>query len=161
MHPRTWPLFVLVLSSMFVVAAPADASPAGHRPFTISGLAITPPVGGFGATPVGSCNLVTDEGCQAKTFTVENVGARTIFIDGFGIANAGANNFALVSGTPGSGCEFLPLVAGHWALFPGSSCIISVVSSPPKRGLTSNELEIWYGSQSSPIAIVSLLAVGV
>jgi hypothetical protein len=157
MHvPRTCLVIALVCATLGL-AAPAAASP----PFTIRGLSVIPPVGGFGAVPVGSCNLATDAGCEPKTFTLVNVGATTIFVDGFGIANAGANNFALVQGTPGSGCEFLPLVEGHWALFPGSPCVISVVASPPTRGLTRNTLNIWFGEQSSPIALVPLLAAGI
>jgi hypothetical protein len=156
MHvPRTCLKVTLAFCAALVLAAPASASSPPSPPFTVSGLSIAQPVGAFGAIPVGSCNLVTYAGCQPKTFVLKNVGSKTIFINGFGIANAAAGNFALAAGTVGSGCEF------HWALFSGSSCTIGVVASPPAPGLATNNLDIWFEDQLSPIARVPLLATGV
>jgi hypothetical protein len=150
-------LFVLALSAVaFAVPAAADAvsHPSEH------GLRISPPVGAFGAIPVGSCDLATYAGCKIITFTVENTGSHPIAIGGFGVV-AGAENAALVPGTPGSGCEFLPLVGGLWSLAPGASCRIAVVFSPTGKGHEENELRIWVTHPSDPLAVIPLFGVGI
>ncbi|MCA1707693.1 MAG: hypothetical protein LC808_32250 [Actinobacteria bacterium] len=143
------------LACAAALATPAAAEAASG--FSVEGLKITPPVGAFGGTKVGSCDLVTYTGCPIRTFTLTNVGAEPILIGGFGIFGLTA---ALVFGSPGSGCEFLPQVGGYWSLEPGASCIISVAFSPDQRGRVENELHIWYTDQSNPIAVVPLFGVG-
>lgn len=147
----------LLLALIAAIAAPAAAASPGY---TIAGLKIQPPVGAFGAVPVGSCDLVTFAGCDLKTFTVQNVSNQTISIGGFGIAVLDPVTAALAPGAPGSGCEFLPIVGGYWTLAPSTSCQIRVAFAPTHKGLARNELHIWYLSQSEPIAIVPLSAVG-
>jgi hypothetical protein len=149
-------LGLLVALIAATVAPGAAASPG----YTIAGLKIQSPVGAFGGVPVGSCNLVTFAGCDLRTFTVQNVSDRTISIGGFGIAALDPVTAALAPGLPGSGCEFLPIVDGYWALVPNASCRIRVAFAPTQKGLVRNELHIWYLSQSEPIAIVPLFAVG-
>lgn len=148
---------VLFVALIAAIAAPAATASPGY---TIAGLKIQSPVGAFGGVPVGSCNLVTFAGCDLKTFTVQNVSDRTISIGGFGIAALDPVTAALAPGVPGSGCEFLPIVDGYWTLAPNASCRIRVAFAPPQKGLVRNELHIWYLSQSEPIAIVPLSAVG-
>jgi hypothetical protein len=143
--------------SLAILALPAEATPG----FTIAGLRITPPVGAFGATPVGGCNLVTYDGCTIKTFTVTNVGSTPILFNGFGIAGGDPLNAALVSGDPSSGCEFTTSGTGSFQLLPGESCLISVAFGPTTKGLNRNELHIWYLNQFEPIAVVPLLGVGI
>jgi hypothetical protein len=147
----------LLLALIAATAAPAAAASPGY---TIAGLKIQPPVGAFGAVRVGSCDLATFAGCDLRTFTVQNVGNQTILIGGFGIADLDPPTAALAPGAPGSGCEFLPVVGGYWTLAPNASCRIRVAFAPIQKGLARNELHIWYLSQSDPIAIVPLSAVG-
>jgi hypothetical protein len=145
---------------LVLIAATATPTAAASPGYTIAGLKIQSPVGAFGGVPVGSCNLATFAGCDLKTFTVQNVSDRTISIGGFGIADLDPVSAALAPGVPGSGCEFLPIVDGYWTLAPNASCRIRVAFAPPQKGLVRNELHIWYLSQSEPIAIVPLFAIG-
>ena len=147
----------LLVTLIAATAAPAATASPGY---TIAGLKIHVPVGAFGAVPVGSCNLATFAGCDLRTFTVQNVSDRTISIGGFGIAAVDPLNAALGPAVPGSGCEFLPIVNGYWTLAPNAWCQIRVAFAPTQKGLVRNELHIWYLSQSEPIAIVPLSAVG-
>jgi hypothetical protein len=147
----------LLFALMSAIATPAAAASPGY---TIPGLKIQPPVGAFGGVPVGSCDLVTYSGCDLRTFTVQNLSNRAIPIGGFGIAEIDPVTAVLAPGAPGSGCEFLPIVGGYWTLAPSGSCRIRVAFAPTQKGLARNELHIWYLSQSEPIAIVPLLAVG-
>jgi hypothetical protein len=147
----------LLLALIAATATPAAAASPGY---TIAGLKIQSPVGAFGAVPVGSCDLVTFAGCDLKTFTIQNVSNQTISIGGFGIAALDPLNAALGPAVPGSGCEFLPIVGDFWTLAPDASCQIRVAFAPTHKGLARNELHIWYLSQSEPIAIVPLFAVG-
>ena len=146
----------LVVTALFAIAVPSAAASPGY---TIAGLKIQG-VGAFGAVPVGSCNLLTYSGCPLRTFTVKNVGTTTIRIGGFAIADVDPLTAALGPSAPGSGCDFLPVVDGYWALSPDVSCRITVTFSPIEKGPVRNELHIWYLDQSQPIAIVPLSAVG-
>lgn len=147
----------LLIALIAATAAPAAAASPGY---TIAGLKIQSPVGAFGGVPIGSCDLVTYAGCDLRTFTVQNVGNQTISIGGFGIAALDPLNAALGPAVPGSGCESLPIVGGYWTLAPNASCQIRVAFAPTHKGVERNELHIWYLSQSEPIAIVPLSAVG-
>lgn len=149
--------FGLLVAAIFAVAVPSAAASSGY---TIAGLKIQPAIGAFGAVPVGSCNLVTYAGCTFKTFTVKNVGSETIRIGGFAIADLDPLTAALGPSAPGSGCDFLPVVDGYWALSPDASCQITVAFSPTEKGLVRNELHIWYLDQAQPIAVVPLSGVG-
>jgi hypothetical protein len=149
--------FGLLIALIFATATQAAAASPGY---TIAGLKIQPPIGVFGAVRIGSCDLVTLSGCDLRTFTVGNVGNRTIPIGGFGIADIDPLTAALAPGASGSGCEFLPVVDGYWALSPGASCRIRVAFSPTREGLMRNELRIWYLDQSKPIAVSPLFGVG-
>ena len=151
-------LTVLAVSAVaLAIPAAVEAGPG----YSVEGLRVKPPIGAFGGIQVGSCDLVTYTGCKIETFTLENVGSMTIFIGGFGIFDLDPSTAALVPGAPESGCEFLPLVGGYWALQPGESCTISVAFDPGLRGRVENELHVWYADQSSPIAVVPLFGVGV
>jgi hypothetical protein len=157
--PRSPSLRLLALTALAVaLTVPA----AGHATpgYTIEGLKIRPPIGSFGGIRLGSCDLITYAGCEIRTFTVENVGSDPILIGGFGIFDLDPSTAALLPGTPGSGCEFLPIVGGYWSLQPGASCTIGVAFSPTQKGPMKNELRIWFNDQSSPIAIVKLVGVG-
>jgi hypothetical protein len=143
-----------------LICATATHAAAASPGYTIADLKIHSPVGAFGAVPIGSCDLATFSGCDLKTVTVQNVGQRTIPIGGFGIADVDPLIAALAPGAPGSGCEFLPVVGGYWALSPGAWCRITVAFSPTEKGLMRNELRIWYLSQSEPIAVVPVFGVG-
>ena len=147
----------LLVTLIAATAAPAATASPGY---TIAGLKIHSPVGAFGSVPLGSCNLVTFAGCDLRTFTVQNVSDRTISIGGFGIAAVDPVTAALGPSIPVSGCEFLPIVGGYWTLVPNASCRIRVAFAPTQKGLVRNELHIWYLSQSEPIGIVPLSAVG-
>ena len=80
--------FGLLIALIFATATQAAAASPGY---TIAGLKIQPPIGVFGAVRIGSCDLVTFSGCDLRTFTVGNVGNRTIPIGGFGIADQSAH----------------------------------------------------------------------
>jgi hypothetical protein len=147
----------LLIALTFATATQAAAASPGS---TIAGLRIQSPIGVFGAVRIGSCDLVTFSGCDLKTFTVANVGNQTIPIGGFGIADIDPLTVALAPGAPGSGCEFLPIVDGYWALSPGAWCRIRVAFAPTRKGLMRNELRIWYLDQSKPIAVVPLFGIG-
>ncbi len=147
----------LLVTVIFAIAVPSTAASPGY---TIAGLKIQPGVGAFGAVPIGSCNLVTYSGCALKTFTVENVSDVTIRIGGFAVADVDPLIAALAPSAPGTGCDFLPVVDGYWALIPGASCRITVAFSPTQKGPMRNELHIWYLDQSQPIAVVPLSGVG-
>jgi hypothetical protein len=149
----------LGLAIAIAVAIAIPTAAAAHA-YSVPGLKISPPVGAFGSVAVGSCNLTTYAGCELKTFTIQNVGSSTILIGGFGIATLDPLTAATVPGRPGSGCEFLPLSGSVWALAPGASCEITTALAPLQKGVVRNELHIWSGDQSSPIAVIPLLGVG-
>lgn len=150
---------VLVLT-IFTVALAVPAATQARSGYIIDGLGIRPPIGAFGGVSVGSCDLATHAGCKIKTFTVQNVGSDPIPIGGFGISDLDPLTFALVAGTPGSGCEFLPIVGDYWTLQPGASCTIGVALNPVEKGRMENELHIWSTDQSNPIAVLRLFGVG-
>ena len=150
----------LLVAVTVAVTVAVFVAPAVARPGTIPELKVHTPVGAFGAVPVGSCNLTTLAGCERKTFVFENVGSTTIAIGGFGIAQLDPATAAVIPGLPGQGCEFLPIVAGFWTLAPGSSCEITVTLAPVQKGLTRNELHVWWNNPADPIAVVPLMAVG-
>jgi hypothetical protein len=157
MRTRFCRLFVLTaLAVALTVPAAAHASPG----YTIDGLRVRPPVGPFGGTQVGSCDLVTSAGCKILTFTVENVGSDPILIGGFEVVSSDPLSVALLPSAPGSGCGSLPIVGGYWSLEPGTKCTISVISNPTQRGRIENELRLWYTSQSDLIAVIPLITVG-
>ena len=128
--------------------------------FSSDGLKLRTPVGSFGGTAVGSCNLASFAGCKIKTFTLENVGSEPIPIGGWAIGDLDPATAAVVPGTPSSGCEFLPVVGEQWSLAPGAACTISVAFSPVEKGRTENALHIWSTDQSNPIAVIPLFGVG-
>ena len=144
----------VLLTTFAVLALPAGA----QRGYAVA-YRITPPLGAFGATPVGSCDLVTYEGCRIKTFTVRNVGSTTILFNGFGIEGGDPLNAALFG--PGDNtCADDISPSGSFQLLPGASCGISVAFGPTHKGLNTNNLVIWYLDQFQPIAVVPLKGVG-
>ena len=151
-------LFVLTaLAVALTIPAAAHASTG----YTIDGLRVRPPIGTFGGTQIGSCDLVTYAGCKISTFTVENVGSEPILIGGFEVATPDPATVVLLPSAPGSGCGSLPVVGAYWSLQPGTRCTISVAFNPTQRGLIRNELHIWYTSQSDLIAVLHLIGVGI
>jgi hypothetical protein len=133
--------------------------PAGAQHGYAVAFRITPPVGAFGATPVGSCDLVTYEGCRIKTFTVTNVGSTTILFNGYGVEGTDPQNAALVFPQEnGCGNDISP--SGSFQLQPGASCLISVALGPTHKGLNTNKLTIFYPDQFTPIAVVPLKGIG-
>ena len=150
----------LLVLTAFAVALTVPAAAQASSGYAVDGLRIRPAIGAFGGIPVGSCDLATYAGCKIKTFTVENVGSDPILIGGFGIFDPDPPTAALVGGTPGSGCEFLPLVGGYWSLQPGASCTIDVAFNPVEKGRMENELHVWYTDQFNPIAVIRLFGVG-
>ena len=142
-------LILTALAVALAIPAGAHASPG----YKVDGLRVHAPMGAFGGVPLGSCDLVTYEGCKILTFSFENVGSEPILIGGFDVIGSDPLPFALLPSAPGSGCGFLPLQ-------PGATCTISVAFSPIGRGLTEGELRIWYPDQSNLIAVVPLKGVG-
>jgi len=133
--------------------------PAGAQHGYAVAFRITPPVGAFGATPVGTCDLVTYEGCRIKAFTVTNVGSTTILFNGFGIEGGDPLNAALFApGDNTCGDDISP--SGSFQLLAGASCGISVAFGPTHKGLNTNNLIIWYLDQFQPIAVVPLKGIG-
>ena len=151
----------LIVLTALAVALTVPAAAHAVTGFTIDGLRVRPPVGTFGGTQVGSCDLVTHAGCKILTFTVENVGSDPILIGGFEVGSTEPLNVALLPSAPGSGCGSLPLVGGYWSLEPGTTCTISVTFNPTQKGRMENELHIWYTSQSDLIAVIPLIGVGI
>ena len=148
------------LGASVAVALAIPAGAAGSPGYAIDGLRIKPPMGAFGGTQMGSCDLRTYEGCRIRTFTLENVGSDVILIGGYGIFDADPSTAALVPGTPGSECAFLPLIDGYWGLAAGDTCTIGVAFDAGRQGRVENELHVWHTSQFSPIAIIPLFGVG-
>ncbi len=148
--------FGAIVAVALAIPAAATASPG----YAIDGLRVKTPVGAFGATQVGSCDLRTYEGCRIRMFTLENVGSEVILIGGYGIFDLDPLTAALVPGTPGSECSFLPLIDGYWGLAPKETCTIGVAFDPGIQGRVENELHVWHTSQFSPIAVVPLFGVG-
>jgi hypothetical protein len=148
----------VILALMAASPPAASASPG----YAVAGLRVQPQVVALGAAPVGSCTGSTLPDCNSRTITLTNVGTETIAISGFGIPAPEFPSFALGLGTPASGCEFLQLIGGHWALAPGASCDITVLFVPRERGLVRQELDVWGVplDLSAPIAVVPLLGVG-
>jgi hypothetical protein len=145
----------LAATGFAICASAATASPG----FGPAGLRVQPPVGAFGAVRVGSCDLVSLEGCAGKTFTLTNTGTEPILFNGFGITGAEPLAFALVSGDPATGCEFLPIVNGYWSLDPGVSCLITVAFGPPSKGRFEDQLILF--SDFDVIASVPLQGIGI
>jgi hypothetical protein len=146
--------FSALLISLAMLALPAEAT----HGYTVA-FRITPPIGAFGATRVGSCDLTTYVGCRTKTFTVTNAGSTTILFTGFGIEGGDPLNAALfVPGDNSCGDDISP--SGTFQLLPGASCGISVAFGPTHTGPNTNNLIIWYLDQFQPIAVVPLKGVG-
>ena len=149
-------LRLLTLVCTLSVLALSYASPG----LGLDGLKLRTPVASFGAVQTGSCDLATSTGCKIKTLTLENVGSEPIRIGGFGIGDADPLTASVVPGSPGSGCEFLPVVDGFWSLQQGASCTLSVAFNPVVKGRTDNSLLIWATDQSEPIAVIPIFGVG-
>ena len=155
------PFYRLFVLTALAVALTVPAAAHASSGYTIDGLRVRPPVGTFGGTQVGSCDLVTYAGCKISTFTVENVGSDPILIGGFEVVSSDPLTVALLPSAPGNGCGSLPVVGGYWSLEPGTTCTISVTFNPTQRGRIVNELHIWYTSQSDLIAVIRLIGVGI
>ena len=136
------------IAAAVVFTAPAIAGSA----FAVEGLKIKTPVGAFGAIPVGSCDLVTLQGCELKTFEFTNIGTTTIAFDTISLEGG---NSAPVFGQPGSGCDFF------FALQPGQSCLITVAFSPATKGHVTDELRLISLSEGRLVALVPLSGTGV
>jgi Cep192 domain 4 len=150
---------VLVGISALLTSLAMLAPPGAARHGYAVAFRITPPVGAFGATPVGTCDLVTYEGCRIKTFTVTNVGSTTILFNGYGVEGTDPQNAALVFPQEnGCGNDISP--SGSFQLQPGASCLISVAFGPTHKGLNTNQLTIFYPDQFTPIAVVPLKGIG-
>jgi hypothetical protein len=145
----------LAATGLAISASAATASPG----FGPAGLRVQPPVGAFGAVQVGSCDLVSLAGCVGKTFTLTNSGEDPILFSGFGVSGTDPLTFALVSGNPATGCDFLPIVNGYFSLDPGVSCFITVVFGPPSKGRFEDQLILF--RDFDVIASVPLRGVGI
>ena len=148
-------LRLLTLVGTLSVVLLAQASPG----LALDGLKVRP-LASFGGVQVGSCDLATYAGCKIKTLTLENAGSEPIRIGGFGIGDLDPLTAALVTGLPGSGCEFLPVIDGFLTLNPQASCAVSLAFNPVVKGRNDNTLQIWSTDPSSPIAVIPLFAVG-
>jgi hypothetical protein len=102
----------------------------------------------FGGVPIGSCNLITYEGCSIKLATFTNTTGAPLVYDAIAIQTG--MDYAL--GPDDGTCDFS-------ALAPGASCSIEVTVAPSHVGLDRGAISLRVGTQV--VLVDQMLAAGV